>query len=152
MAPEPAPPPTFDKFWPKTRRGLSSMVWKKNQDPNKIMLYSPKKRTSRRQIQGYFQNPGNLPFQPKLLKPTPEVPFLILPVPIRLLIFDDLSPFVFKNKAKRFAKQLLSDVINALASVNCVYSYQNRMVEEQRIIPLPCKKGNLFCFQSHHEK
>ena len=103
MAPEPAPPPTFDKFWPKTRRGLSSMVWKKNQDPKKIMLYSPKKRTSRRQIQGYFQNPGNLPFQPKPLKPTPEVPFLILPVPIRLLIFD-LSPFVLKKPGKKVCK------------------------------------------------
>ena len=29
------------------------------------------------------------------------------------------------NKAKRFAKQLLFDVINALVSVNCVYCCQN---------------------------
>ena len=30
------------------------------------------------------------------------------------------------NKAKRFAKQLLSDVINALASIYCVYCCQNQ--------------------------
>ena len=52
------------------------------------------------QIQGYCQTPINLPYQPKPMNPTPEVSFLILLVPIRLLIndkrnLDNFSKWVF---------------------------------------------------------
>ena len=52
---------------------------------------SPKKRASREQIQRCCQTPGNLPHQLQPLNPAPEVPFMILSVPIRLLINDILE-------------------------------------------------------------
>ena len=59
---------------------------------------------------------------------------MIFPKVVPIPVFNHL----LTNKTKRFAKQLLSDVINALASVYCVYCCRNQTALN------PPKKNNSY--------